>query len=263
MQIFKWVPAKIDERKVQADDLKQNEGVLEETTTLNDVSISQSTQEISDVGQVQNGKSELLVKTSESINGSSDKTQPNGSDGGAESATRLSKDGQESHSSPLAEVKSNGVNKENIVEKAAEPDSSLKPQAESQTTVAVDAGETSRIDDINKAEALDISVKQEEPILNELVNVREGHDRAEYSEVPREFDHTSQHGTDKTETSLAGCSTVIKETAEAVRIKVEVVEKRKLEEEVSSNDLPPLKQMRPSEPGQDNTNSTSSDAPVD
>lgn len=263
MQIFKWVPAKIDELKVQADDLKQNEGVLEETTTLNDVSIQQqSTQEISDVSQVQNGKSELLVKTSGSINGSSDTAQPNGSDGGEGSATKLMKDGQDNHSSPSTEVKSNGVtNKENIVETKPDSDLSLNLQTETQTTVALNAGETPKIVDLDKAEALDISVKQEEPILNELVNVREERDRAEYSELPGELDHSSQHGIDKTETSGAGYSTVIKEP-----VRVGFTEKRKLEEEeqeVSSNDLPPLKQMRAAEPGQDNSNGTSNNAPVD
>lgn len=237
MQIFKWVPAKVDEQIVLAIDLKQNDSKNSDEIALNVGSILQSTNEISDVSQVENGKSEQLVSASEITDNPSNIPQANSSD---EEGILNSVTGEgRKEESNLVPLKNNCMNKENVgqTESCSNPVSSLNlDEIDSQPTVASNAGETSKIVSFDKDET-ETSAKQEEPVLNELVRVNEEH---------RELDLPNKNSTEYSETTGAEAAAV----KESVKVeKNEIAEKRKFDEDQSSlsNDLPPLKQLRPAE----------------
>lgn len=253
MQIFKWVPAKVEEQTAQAHDLKQSISEVLDGNPTTDRSTLQSTHEISDVSQSQNGQSHTIELT----NGSSDVPQNNGIDekGGGILNPTVQEDLQGKESSTLEQVKSNGMNKENIGETDSHPNpvSSLIMENDSLSAVT-NSDEPSKAVPLDKEEVKSYSADQGDAVLDELVKVEEPHE-----ENPEQSKDDRPEPEDPTKTTKSDAPEINPTAAESVPRVDDTngggAEKRKLDDEstTESDDriMPPLKQMRPAEVDQD------------
>lgn len=246
MQIYKWVPARVEEQ-TQPQDIKKNG--LSQMNQLNSNSDSQSKQEISsEVISTQNGASDSNAQST-----------TNGTSKSGSKPSSLSANNKDDQSVSTATAESNGMNKENVgsdLDSCSNSASSLMSDNEVHAAVVPTRDEPSKIVTTDRDEIVrTISEKQEESVFKEIAKVQQEKEEAEAVEKAKKAEETttSEKELDKADDAIIKVAELDKQTGE----------KRQLEREPfdeTDQSEPPEKQARSDQqPEVDETKEGSSD----
>lgn len=187
MQIFKWVPAKVEEHAPQAQDVEQN-CLNTDNNNINNDSTTQSSQEILlETVLIQNG-ADQDSKLPTATNGSS---QSDAKSLPLPCPSSINND-VGNKNVPTTTVETNGMNKENVgsdLDSCSNSTSSLNSDNETQAAAAAAVAVTEIRDGPSKIVTMDkdeivksIAEKQEESVFKEIAKINQEKEEAEAAE---------------------------------------------------------------------------------